>query len=257
MKKIIELLSYREMLINSIRKEVRGKYKGSFLGILWSFLNPLFMVLVYSTVFPLILRVSEKNYPLFLVVGLIPWTYFTNVITQGTISIMANSNLIKKVYFPREILPISVATSGLINFLFSFIIVVVFLIVGGIGVSVLFIYLPLIIVVQYIVQLSIIFVLSSINVFFRDLEHIITVLIMILFYLTPIIYNPTAIPEKYKFLFNLNPMVHIITAYRSVLYYKVLPDFNALLIVGGIGLLSLLITYPFFNKLQRGFAEQI
>jgi lipopolysaccharide transport system permease protein len=257
MKKIKELFSYREMLKNSIRKEVRGKYKGSFLGIIWSFLNPLFMVLVYSIVFPLILRVSEKNYPLFLVVGLIPWTYFTNVITQGTISIMANSNLIKKVYFPREILPISVATSGLINFLFSFVIVVVFLVVGGIGVSSLFIFLPLIIFVQYIVQLSIVFVLSSINVFFRDLEHIITVLIMILFYLTPIIYNPTAIPEKYRIIFNLNPMVHIITAYRSVLYYKVLPDFNALLIVGGFGLLSLLITYPFFNKLQRGFAEQI
>ena len=114
-----ELYHYRELLKTNVKKDIRGKYKGSFLGILWSFINPLLQVLVYALVFPYIMKVETENYLIFLICGIIPWTWFITSISQGTTSITNNANLIKKVYFPREILPISVVTSGLANFLIS------------------------------------------------------------------------------------------------------------------------------------------
>ena len=114
-----ELYNYRELLKNNVKKDIRGKYKGSFLGVLWSFVNPLLQVVVYAIVFPYILRVKTENYLVFLTCGIIPWTWFVTSITQSTACITNNSNLIKKVYFPRIILPLSSVTSGLINFLIS------------------------------------------------------------------------------------------------------------------------------------------
>ena len=125
-----ELYQYRELLKTNVKKDIRGKYKASFLGVLWSFINPLLQVLVYAIVFPYIMKVQTENYLIFLICGIIPWTWFTTVISQGTTCITNNANLIKKVYFPREILPISIVTSGLINFLISCIIILIFVIIN-------------------------------------------------------------------------------------------------------------------------------
>ena len=143
MKLLNDLYSYRQLLKSNIKKEIRGKYKGSFLGVLWSFINPLLSALVYAIVFPIILKSSSPHYVTFLVVGIIPWNFFTTVINQGTTCILTNAGIIKKVYFPREILPISVATSGLVNFLISCLIIFIFLICSGIGFSMYILYLPL------------------------------------------------------------------------------------------------------------------
>ena len=129
------LYNYRELLKSNVKKEIRGKYKGSFLGILWSFINPLLQVLVYAIVFPYIMRVKTPNYLQFLIAGIIPWTFFTTVLNQGMITVRMNAGIIKKVYFPREILPISVALSGLVNFFISCIIILLFCIFGGVGIS--------------------------------------------------------------------------------------------------------------------------
>ena len=139
------LYHYRELLKSNVKKEIRGKYKGSFLGILWSFINPLLMVLVYAIIFPYIMRVKTPNFLQFLICGVIPWVFFTTVITQGIITIRTNADIIKKVYFPREILPISVAMSGLVNFLISCIIILLFCIFGGLGVSYHLLLLPFIV----------------------------------------------------------------------------------------------------------------
>ena len=116
MKLIENLYQYRELLKSNIKKEIRGKYKGSVLGVLWSFLNPLLMVMVYFLVFPFLFRNTVDNYLIYLVIGVIPWNFFTTTMNQGIMAIRVNEGIIKKVYFPREILPISVATSGLVNF---------------------------------------------------------------------------------------------------------------------------------------------
>ena len=112
-----ELYNYRELLRTNVKKEIRGKYKGSFLGVLWSFVNPLLMTLVYAIVFPFLLRSTTPHYVTYLVIGILPWNWFTTIVAQGTTTFLSNAGIIKKVYFPREILPISVVTSGLVNFL--------------------------------------------------------------------------------------------------------------------------------------------
>ena len=136
MKELISnLYNYRLLLKSNVKKDIRGKYKASFLGILWSFINPLLTAMIYAIVFPFILKNTEPHYVTFIIIGILPWTYFTTTIMQGTTSILSNAGIIKKVYFPREILPISINTSGLINFLISCIIICIFLICSGIGFS--------------------------------------------------------------------------------------------------------------------------
>ena len=138
------IYNYRELLKTNVRKEIRGRYKKSFLGVLWSFLNPLLQLAVYALIFPIILKNTEPNYVIFLCVALIPWTFFTTAITQSAASMIVNGNIIKKVYFPREIIPISVVTSGCVNFIISTIIVIGFVLASGMGLTKYALYYPLI-----------------------------------------------------------------------------------------------------------------
>ncbi len=252
-----KLFQYREFLNTSIKKEIRGKYKKSFLGILWSFLNPLLMLMVYAIIFPIILKSPEKNYVMFLMTALIPWTFFTTVVTQGASTIIANGNILKKVYFPREILPISTVTSGLVNFLISCIIIFVFLVFTGIGFSKYLLLLPFVILIEYLFLLGIVFILSSVTVYLRDLEHIIGVVIQALFYGTPIVYSLSTIPENFLWVFRLNPMAYIVQGYRDILYYQTMPDLKGLFFILALSLGLVIIGYQIFNRLQKNFAEEL
>ena len=258
MKVFKELYQYRELLKTNVKKEIRGKYKGSFLGVLWSFINPLLMVLVYAIVFPYIMRVPEENYLIFLIVAIIPWNFFTTVIAQGSITIRMNANIIKKVYFPREILPISVVLSGLVNFLISCVIIFIFLIASGIGISWHIIFLPLIAIIQFMLSLGIVCIVSSVNVYIKDIEYIVNFLINLLFYATPILYNINMFNGTFLAkILNLNPMTHIINFYRDIMYYQVLPNFNNLIIIFVISFIIMIIGYNIFKKLEKGFAEEV
>jgi len=155
------LYEYRELLKTNVQKEIRGKYKGAWLGILWSLLNPLLLLVVYSIIFPHILKIQVPNYTMYLCVALLPWTCFTSTIQLGTFAVVTNGNIVKKVYFPREILPISVVTSGIINFLITSIVMFAFLIFGGVGFSPYIIFFPLIVLLQYLIMLGITFILSA------------------------------------------------------------------------------------------------
>ena len=145
-----EIINYKEFLKSNVKKDVRGKYKGSFLGVLWSFINPLLSVVIYAIVFHYIMRFQIENYLIYLISGIIPWTFFTTAINSGMNSILFNADIIKKVYFPRIILPISAVSSCLVNFLISCIIIVIFAFFSSVGVSCYLIFLPLIILIQYI-----------------------------------------------------------------------------------------------------------
>ncbi len=257
MKIFKNLYDYRELLKTSVKKEIRGKYKNSFLGVLWSFLNPLLQILVYAIVFPLILKNNEKNYVIFLCCGLIPWTFFSTAMTRAAFTMIENGNIIKKVYFPREILPISIVTSEAINFLISTLIIIAFVLVYGVGITRFMLYYPIIFIVQYILILGISFIVSSITVYVRDLQHLISVALQLLFYATPIVYNANTIPENFKWVLNLNPMTYVINAYRDIFYNQVAPDVKALLIVALVMIVICVIGYIIFNKLQKGFAEEL
>ena len=251
------LYNYRELLKSNVKKEIRGKYKGSFLGILWSFVNPLLTVLVYAIVFPIILGIKEENYLLFLIVGVIPWNFFVTTVTQGTTTILANGDIIKKVFFPREILPISVGLSTLINFFISCVIILAFVIGSGLGIHIYLILLPVVALIQFMLSLGLVFILSAINVYVRDVEYIVTFILNLLFYGTPIIYTLDMIPAKYAWVMDLNPLAQIIEAYRCIFVRGEWPDFMSLLAVGLFSFAVMIAGYLVFRKLEKGFAEEI
>lgn len=254
-----DLYAYRELLKSNVKKEIRGKYKGSFLGILWSFVNPLLMTLVYALVFPYLLRGSGyEHYTTFLIIGILPWNWFTTCISQGTFTVLGNGGIIKKVYFPREILPISVVTSGIVNYLISCLVMFIFLICSGIGFSKYIVFFPIIMIAQYLLTLGIIFITSAINVYVRDLEYIINFFIQMLFYGTPILYSADMfMGTKIELLVKMNPMATIINSYKDIFYWQNMPHINSLLIVLVASAVFCYIGLLIFRKLSKGFAEEV
>lgn len=251
------LYKYRELLKTNVKKEIRGKYKNSFLGVIWSFLNPLLQIIVYAIVFQVILKNPKENYAIFLCCGLIPWTFFSSAITRSAFTMIENGNIIKKVYFPREILPISIVTSETVNFMISTIIILGFVVFGGIGISKYIIFYPLVLLAQYVLLIGIALIVSSISVYVRDLQHLIGVAMQLLFYATPIVYSAETIPENFKWILNINPMTYIINGYRDIFYNQQMLDIVPLLILIAISVVICIIGYIIFNKLQKGFAEQL
>ena len=176
------IYDYRELLKTSIKKDIGGKYKNSFLGVLWSFVNPLLQIIVYAIIFPLIMKSDIPNYVVFMVCGLIPWNYFSTVINRASFVMIENGNIIKKVYFPREILPLSLVTSETVNFLISSILILLFALGYGVHLNILYIlFYPLVLLVQYVLLLGISLIVSSVTVYFRDLQHFIGVLLQLFF----------------------------------------------------------------------------
>ena len=225
------LYEYRELLKTSIKKDIRGKYKSSILGVIWSFLNPLLQLAVYAIVFPLIMKSNIPNYTVFVCCGLIPWTFFSTAISRTSFVMVENANIIKKVYFPREILPISIVTSEMVNFIISTVIILAFVMAYGIGFSWYIVFYPVILIIQYILLIGISLLVSSITVYIRDLQHFIGILLQLLFYATPIVYASETIPANFQWILKYNPMTYIIEGYRNIFYYQTMPDIKSLLVV--------------------------
>ena len=254
---IKNLYNYRELLKSNVKKEIRGKYKGSFLGILWSFINPLLQVAVYAIVFPYIMRVKTENYLQYLIVGIIPWTFFTTVLNQGMITVRMNAGIIKKVYFPREILPISVALSGLVNFFISCIIILLFCIFGGVGISWHIVLLPVFAIIQFFFTLGVVMALSAINIYVKDTEYLVNFIVNMLFYGTPILYPVTLFPQSFRWILYANPLTELITSYRDIFMYHQLPSLLPTLYLVGITVVVFFIGLGIFRKLEKGFAEEV
>lgn len=252
-----KIYQYRELLKTNVKKEIRGRYKNSILGVMWSFLNPLLQLAVYAVIFGALLAGGDPTYHIYICVALIPWTYFTTAITQSAFTIIGNGDIIKKVYFPREILPVSVVTSGAVNFVISTIIILAFVLVAGLGITKYILFYPIILLIQYVLLLGISFFVSSITVYFRDLEHIIGVILMAAFYGTPIVYKLEQLPPNLQVMMQINPMTHLINAYRDIFYYRQMPNLKALGLLAVISVVLTIIGYFVFKKLQKGFAEEL
>lgn len=252
-----ELYDYREMLFNLVKKDLRTRYRGSVLGFLWTFVNPLLQLVVYTFVFSTIMRAGIDKYYIYLFVALVPWIFFSTAITASASSIISNKDLIKKIYFPRLIIPMAVVNGAFMNMLFTMIVVFVALIFSGVGISKYIVFLPIIMLLEYLLALGLSFIVAALNVYFRDLEHILGIVTMAWMYATPIMYDINMVPENMRALFNLNPMTSIISAIRSILYYKTMPDLShmGLIFIWSIGFI--IIGYLVFQKLQRGFAEEL
>lgn len=252
-----EVWKYRQMLISTVKKDLRSRYRGSFFGFLWTFINPLMQLIIYSVVFPFLLRMQEENYPMFVFIGLLPWIFFTSSLQIATTSIVSNGNLIKKIYFPRMIIPLSVATTGVMNYIFGLIVVFVSLIVMRIFFSVYIFFLPLIILSQFIFVAGFCLILSALYVYFRDLEHIVSIVTMAWFYITPIVFGINIFPEKYQKILMFNPMTQYVMAYRNIMLYKTPPNFIGFTAVSVFAIILFILGLFIFRKLQREFAEEI
>lgn len=251
------IYEYREMLKNLVKKDLRTRYKGSVLGFMWTFVNPLLQLFVYTIIFSTIMRININNFPMFLFVALLPWIFFSNTLLMSSMVIIQNNSLIKKIYFPREILPTAVVIGAFINLLFSLLIVIPCLIIFGIGISKALIYLPLVLLIEFLFALGMALTVSALNVYFRDLEHMISIFTMMWFYFTPIIFPIEMVPKEYLRYFFINPMTPIIVAFRDILYYKTAPNLISLCIIFFSSLLFVVFGYNLFNKLQRNFAEEV
>ncbi len=257
MKTLKELYNYRNMIAMMVRRDLRGRYKGSVLGFAWTFVNPLLQLLVYTLVFSVIMRANIDKYYLFLFVALIPWIAMSSSITWGSGCIVANQGMVTKIYFPRQVLPVATVTAAFVNMLLCMLVVLaVCLITNGLNFLVLWYLIPTILI-EYILALGITLLVSGITVYFRDLEHILAIFVMAWQFASPIMYSVDMVPEQFKTLFMLNPMTPVIIAYRDILYFKTAPDLSTMLTSLAIGIGFLIIGWFVFKKLDRRFAELI
>jgi lipopolysaccharide transport system permease protein len=228
--RIAELYAYRELIKNLVRRDLKVRYKNSALGVLWSLLNPLLMTLVFTIVFTLMLpNASEQDYPVFFLCGFLPWSFLASSLTGATGSIVNNASLIKKVYFPREILPLAEVLSNLVNFLLALIVLFAMILIYGRRLAPAALMLPLIMLTQVMFVTGLSFFLAAANVFYRDTQHILQIVLQAWFFLTPIFYSIKILPESQEILGvvvdvrlwtrRLNPMASLIASYRDVLYW--------------------------------------
>lgn len=256
MNTIKELYAYREMVFSLVRRDLKGRYKGSVLGFLWTFINPLLQLGIYTMVFSVIMRNNIKDYYLFLFVALIPWIFFSTSLAGGSSCIWAQQDMVKKIYFPREVLPIAFVTSQFVNMLLSFTVVFAVLIISGKGLNlVAMLYLPIIMFVEYILAISMAMVFSAITVYLRDMEYLLGIITMAWQFLSPVMYSVDQVPEAILWLFNINPMTPVITAYRDILYYGRIPELKTLTLAIVFGWSMLVIGILVFGKLKQHFAE--
>lgn len=269
-----ELFRYRDLIVNLVVRDLKVRYKSSVLGFVWSLLNPLLMMLVFTVVFTLLMpNRSIAHFPIFLLSGLLPWNFFSTAVVGSITSIVGNAHLVKKVYFPREILPMATVLSNGVNFLLALVVLFAMLFVARIGLTVWILWLPVIILVQIIFTLGLAFMLATLNVFYRDTAVIMEVVMQAWFFLTPVFYPIDILPGQATFLglelpvrrltYILNPMASIIASYRTVLYGSIdghppgPPGLDFLSRTAVTALAVLVIGYLIFARFSRTFGEEV
>lgn len=260
MKTIKQLLSpflyYKYLLFQLVLREIKGRYKQSIIGYFWVLLNPLMQLLVYSFVFSIIFRFPLNNipYPIFLFAGLLPWIYFQTSLISSTLSLIDNSNLIKKVNFPRESLIYSVISAKAIDFFFAAILLAIFMLFNRMPLQLSLVYVIPLFFLQVLLMTGLSLLLSTFNLFYRDVQYLVNLLLMLWMYLTPVVYPLSLVPDNLVWIYKLNPMVGIIEGYRSALFNL---EFDK-----GTILLSLItsttifiISYIIFKRSEKIFAD--
>ncbi|MGO4545092.1 acyltransferase family protein [Paenibacillus sp. 2TAB23] len=252
-----EIYRYREMLRSMVLKDLRGRYKGSALGFLWTFLNPLLMLGIYTAVFSFIMKADIPHYPLFILVALLPWNLFSQSVTSGARSLLNHAELMKKVYFPREVIPLSVIVSNLINYLLTLIILVPALWISGIPLTLTLLAFPIILLMQTLLTLPIVMLAALGTVYLRDLEHILNVLMIGCFYLTPVLFPLSLIPDSFRWIFDYNPMTPIIGAYREIFLYGQWPNFGNIFPMMVVLVIINVVVLALFSILQKHVVEEV
>jgi ABC-type polysaccharide/polyol phosphate export permease len=257
-----QLVRYRGLIWSLVARELKARYRGSVLGFLWSFINPLLLLAIYSFVFSTILpnRSSDlQPYALFLLCGLLPWNWFSTSLNEAAASLMAGGNLIKKVLFPAEVLPIVSVVANMLHFFLALPIVIGVLLAYrqwpdpvGLG------WFPLVVLIQLIFTIGLALPLAALTVHFRDIRDILSNLLTVWFFVTPIIYPWQEAPEAIKRFLNLNPFMHLAVSYQEILFFEgPFGHLRWLLLLGAISVVFFLFGYFVFDRLRDTFAEEV
>ena len=220
---VIELLRYRSLLRYFVLLDLKARYRGSFLGFLWTLLNPLLLMLVMWAVFSRFARIQESNYALFLLSGLMAWLFFSQSVERSLTTIISNRGLIQLIYLPKMVFPMSIVWSNLLNLLFFFISYLIIALFTSHGVPRTVLLLPLVLLMLFLLSSGAALLMCSLTVFFRDFTHLTPVLMRALFYLTPIFYRPDILGPKGMMLLRFNPVYYPVVLTREVLYYGRVP----------------------------------
>jgi len=248
---------YSELVRNLTIKEFKLRYRNSILGFIWSLLNPLAMMIILTLVFSTLLRSGIENFPVFLLTALLAWRFFSISTSMSLSSIIGNAPLVTKIYFPRWLLVLSSNLANLIGSSLEFAAFLPLLVFLGMKITPLALFLPVILILEFILITGVSLILAALNVYYRDFNQIWEITLQIGFFLCPIIYRITLIPERYIVAYSLNPMTRVIESIRRILYYSTLPTLADFIIILVSGLVLLLLGYLVFRRLEPRFAEEI
>lgn len=244
---------YKPLLIELVSRDLKVKYRRSFLGYLWSLLNPLLMMTIMTVVFSYMFRFKIPNYPLYLICGQTLWSFFNESTTMAMSSVIVNGPLIRKVYIPKYIFPVSRVLSSFVTMSFSLAAILIVMLVTRVPLTWKLLLVPIPLVFLLLFCTGVGMALSALAVHFRDILHLYSVIVMAWMYLTPIFYPISALPEKVAFFIKFNPIYHYITFFREVVLYGTLPSAACWLGCAGYSVLALLVGASVFRKLQRNF----
>ena len=250
---------YREVLYFLIWRDVKVRYKQAAIGVAWAVIQPLMAMLIFTIVFGRFARVPSDGlpYPAFAYAALLPWDYFAQAITRSGNSLVANSTLISKVYFPRLILPIAMAVSPLVDSSISFLILLGMIAWFGIVPTWTICLLPLFLLMALVTALAVCLFLSALNVRYRDVGHAIPFLVQIWMYASPVAYSSSLVPERWRALYGLNPMVGVIDGFRWALLGSNTPNIQTMAVSGLVVILLLFVGVTYFRRMERSFADVI
>lgn len=257
-ERILELVKYRELVRNLVIRDIKLRYRNSVLGFIWCLGNPLLMMAVFTVVFTILMPNDIPNYPVFILCALLPWNYFNTSIMGAIDSIVGNAHLIKKVYFPREVLPLSIVLANLVNFLLALIALFAMLFAFRVHLTPWALYLPLIIFIQTIFTLGLGLIFATLNVFYRDTKIIMEVGMLAWFFLTPVFYRiEDLVPHYARLMYWVNPMASFISWYRIVLYdgISMEPGFIFRTLVTSV--VALVVGYLVFTRYSSVFGEEV
>ncbi len=246
-----------DLVSNLVARDMKLRYKGSFLGMLWSLLQPMCLIAVYSFLFTRVISLDIRNYTPFLVVGILPWNWFVTSLDFSADSLLANRDLIKKAVFPNEILLVATITSNLLILALAMPVLLAFLIISNIAITPAALLLPVIVAIQYSFTLGLALVISTLNVYFRDVRHLLGVLLFAWLFLTPVFYDSALVPAQYRGFYLANPMAHIVSSYRDVLLYGRAPSVHLLAGLTIISVITLLFGLAVFRRYRSNFPEEL
>ncbi|MEM1785588.1 MAG: ABC transporter permease, partial [Candidatus Bathyarchaeia archaeon] len=245
------------LIVELVRRELKLRYRGTWLGFFWSLLNPLIFMVVYTLVFSYFFRIGIQKFPAFLLTGLLAWNWFSESVMMGTSCIVDHAAFLRNAIFPAQILPVVSVAAGMMNYIFALPVLFALLLVYQTPLGWTLLALPFVMLVQFLLSLGIVYFTATFNVFLRDLRYIVQHGLLVAFFLTPVMYDLSFVPTRFQWLLKINPMTIVIDSYRRILFYGNWPHWRNLALLLGLALIILALGSAVFEHNRETFPEHL